>query len=240
MQTANIPAHVKNMPIFDAANIDPTDVVRYSHYRDETPEEFTELGYGDFHRIPSYDTIEETDFYLPELFGGSDYSGDSCNVANYKTLIKIATDEGILCTEVWPVYGGHGTYAVAIRLSCTNDAILSALRSVEDYPVLDDDLMSQIEMDAQDDAWQSWAASDFRSYLSSNLTDDADTDDEYEERETLVDDATDESLRELFDVTADSIGEYWQIETGNSAYIDVQRIAKEISLEDARNYLKAE
>src|SRR4051812_3681972 len=87
------------------------DICRFETWRKETPEELSSLSYGDLHHVTG--EVSDSDYYVPSLLSGSDYSGSSVEVSNCKTFLEqFGKLEG-----VHKVYGGHGTFAVAIRLS---------------------------------------------------------------------------------------------------------------------------
>ena len=174
------------------AGLNPHDsLVHFSSYRDYDPDE--DLSYGDLH--PGEGDIV---FVLPNYLGGSDYSGGSVTVSNHRLFIEEFGElEG-----VHNVYGGYSSYGVAIRADiwvagedkdeCTwhgadpdtarcnvedgpcPHQLREWLGQLEDYPVYDEDDLGQVEMEAQDEGWESWAESDFVREIEKRFPEDID------------------------------------------------------------------
>lgn len=157
-------------------------------------------------------------FIMPHPLSGSDFAGSSYTRANYNSFLSSYGD----LPGIHQVYGGHGTYAIVISLEAYQVALdgddddtyadmLDTLRALEDYPVIDEEEMSRVEQGWQDEAWDDWACNDYLKALSSvwGL--------EFLSVDTGV-------VRLVFEITADSIGEYWESE-GSSCYIRVERVA---------------
>jgi hypothetical protein len=82
-------------------------------------------------------------FIQPELLAGSDYSGGTLQRSNNKAFLDSFGDvEG-----VYEIRGGMGTYGVAVRLDVyeNNKEIKETLDSLEDYPLINEDLFSEME-----------------------------------------------------------------------------------------------
>ena len=82
-------------------------------------------------------------FLQPELLAGSDYSGGALQMSNSKSFLeKFGDVEGVY--EIW---GGMGTYGVAVRLDVYEDnkEIKETLDSLDDYPVIDEEALSELE-----------------------------------------------------------------------------------------------
>lgn len=143
---------------------------------------------------------------------GSDYSGGSIEVANKRAFLE---DYGNRA-GVYETYGGYSSYGVVITRAClaANPDIRETIKSLEDYPLIDEELHSLVEMEAEDEAWESWAASDFERLL------DPDMDKDYPE----------DRIRELFDNAREVANVYWENEQGNNAYIDLERVAKHVPI----------
>jgi len=177
---------------------------------------------------------------VSDLFTFSDYSGGSVERANVRAWRERFSDSA---SRLWwcEMWGGHGTEALgfhpglwrAARLgSDAARAMVEALESLDDYPLLDDEALSEIEMEAQSEAWESWAGGDYRRALASELdaTLSALLGDEAAEllgSEVDLSEAPDTALFSLFLACSDSAGIYWEIETGGGASLDVERLAQE-------------
>jgi hypothetical protein len=194
--------------------------------------------YGDFHSADwpesaasyvsalSDDQFDSGDlyFYVPYA-SGSDYSGSTVEAANYKWFVE---EHG---NEDWTheVYGGYGTYAFAIGLTgllaCdedTFDEICEAIEGLEDYPLIDDQLLHEVESDNTEEAWNSWVSSEFTRELE-RACDDA----------AVFEWPDDSELRSFFEEKADEANCYWYCEGGGSdMYIDVGEIVAKIAFDD--------
>lgn len=186
-------------------------ILRFNKYSNEKPEDLSSLYYGDFDRLEKYESPEPTDFYLPELLSGSDYSGGSVTVSNHRVFLEqFGKVDG-----VYEVYGGYSTYAVAIRLDAINEEMLDIFKALEDYPLIDEDDLSRVELEAEDEAWDSWVEHDFRRDAAEKFPH-VDPDVFYEMPK--------DKLFEVFRTLAERSNTYWQNEEGNSAYIDLKRL----------------
>jgi hypothetical protein len=175
--------------------------------------------------------IEETAelyFYVPYA-SGSDYSGSTCEKANAKCI------EDSYGENEWVhlVYGGYNTYAVAIGvtglLGCdddTFDELCETLEGLADYPVIDEDALSELEMEGADEAWDSWCKGDFTRALDKAFEDEA----EFE----WPDDST---LRAFFEEKREEANEYWFNEGyGPDMYVRVDEVVKGITFDDVSKW----
>jgi hypothetical protein len=106
---------------------------------------------GNYYHIPSNEQLKEDDWYSPKYFNTGDYDGSISNLANRQTLLKECADtEGIL-----EVYGSYGHVTLLIRLDILNknQELQDLIFSLEDYPCLDDELHSELEEEAKQEAW---------------------------------------------------------------------------------------
>lgn len=107
----------------------------------------------------------------------------------------------------------------AIRIGSEAERIYLDLKAqMDDYPILDENHYSQLESDAQDEAWENWARHDFHKELEQALGMDLE----------LSADALDELFRKL----ADSSNTYWEVD-----YIDLERVAQSAELDDVRPFV---
>jgi hypothetical protein len=176
--------------------------------------------------------IEETAelyFYVPYA-SGSDYSGSTCEKANAKCVEESYGEHD----WVHPVYGGHGTYAVAIGITgllsdCdddTFDEFCETLEDLADYPVIDEEALCEYEMEGADEAWESWCKGDFTRALEKEYEDEADFE--------WPDDST---LRAFFEERREDANEYWFNEGyGPDMYVRVDEVVKGITFDDVSKW----
>ena len=177
----------------------------------------------------STDATEEGElyFFLPYA-SGSDYSGSTVEKANCREFLESYGEEGF----VWEAHGGHNTYAVVLGLTglleCpddTFDSILGIVEGLEDYPLIDDEALSTLEMEGADEAWESWVAADFRRDLEKKF--------EGVEFEWPAD----SELRPFFERMAEKVGEYWFNEGyGPDMYIRLDKVVEGIDLDALAPY----
>ncbi len=177
--------------------------------------------YEDFKNIEWPETIdEEIYFYVPHSTG-SDYSGCTVTYANHKYFIDTYED----CDWVHPVYGGYNTYAVAIGVKGLLDSeifeeIIEILEGLEGYPLIDEDLLTEVEADLIEEAWDGWAKDDFVRAL--------------EKKFFFVDFDFPDDLREFFEEKKEV---EWECEGyGPSMWIDVEDIVKEIEFDGVEKW----
>jgi hypothetical protein len=102
--------------------------------------------------------------------------------------------------------------------------------------VMQETVMSALELDRQAEAWESWAAADWRKEVEKQLQALApDEADQYWAEERLDEvESLDTKLEELFYACADQANEYWQEESDGSQWIRCERVATAIDLEDLK------
>ena len=211
------------------------NLVYYEGTYKEGPEalfEQTSISYGDLHQKRPYGGREHADYIelvLVEEATGSDYSGGTYTKANQAVFLAIAEEEGLLGTEVWEVRGGYGTYGIALLADSDNEALIDALRSLADYPVLDDDAQTEFEHEAQEEAWEDWGRNDFLKALQAQHGFDEDVADFLSTEES--ENALVHKLYELFHYAMEESNEYWTEETGGNMYIDMDRVVRGVDVD---------
>jgi hypothetical protein len=178
-----------------------------------------------------------TDYFEPNYMGGSDYSGGSVEVANHKVFMEEFGD----LPGVHEIHGDFDTYGVVIRLDCITSQMIEIFGGLDNYPVIDEEAMSEVEREGEDEAWDSWVRHDYERALTAGLNEDDEyaTDKAHEFREgclcqDCLEEAIDrvEDLRSVFEEVASRINVYWVNETGNSATVAVDRIVAATTLAD--------
>jgi hypothetical protein len=85
-----------------------------------------------------------------------DYSGDSCNRSNQRSLLRDFP------RSVTMITGGFGYSALVVSLRSVNEGLFDALSGLADYPLYDEEDHSALEMECADEAWEQFAKSDLR------------------------------------------------------------------------------
>lgn len=199
-------------------------IVRFDSWRCEANElEPNEaLDYGSLRDLKEYETPQPTDYFMLPYMTGSDYAGDSVTVANHKVFLEMYGK----FPGVHNVYGGHGTYAVVVRLNVIHclkhdgKTLYDVLEGLANYPLIDEDAHSEIELEAEAEAWTSWAADDFKRELQKI----------YPQYDEAIDEFADgDDYQQFFEDAREAANEYWENETGNSMYIRLENIAAKVT-----------
>jgi hypothetical protein len=118
---------------------------------------------------------------------------------------------------------------IALDIRFVTDEMLEAIESLEDYPLLSEDDYSALELDLQEEAWELWAASDWRGLVTTALAQFApeSCDDSEQWAEDAMERVEDEAVRELFHACCETTSNYW-FEDGTDQWIDLARVAEGI------------
>jgi len=217
--------------MLDLKDIEALENVDVFEFRDEVREEGKGIYLGDLKRTSKRDG---ECLLVPDLLMGSRLSGGSLTRSNHDVFLEDFGDQ----PGVFGVYGGHGTYGVAIRLDSLTEEMWEVLRALSDDPVIDEEKMSEMETEAETAAWNDWAASDFRRALADILAtelerrgDDLPGEEGFDDLAAdAVDSFPDEDLSELFRDALQVMGEGWSHEEGGRAWVDVKKMAKAVDI----------
>lgn len=175
---------------------------------------------------PVQGEVQAGDLCIVSVLSGGDYSS-SCAVeySNYLEWQEIFTDT--LSVDWWTVSGGYGSYGIAIRVDTENEEILEMIASLSDYCVINDDRVSEIEMEWQDYSYRDYVARDFIEGIEKEFR-----------IELFIDDPEDNDLVfTLFQSCADRANEYWEVEQHGSAYIRVEKLIGAVEYADLVPFL---
>ena len=227
--------------------IDPHEETRYDRETwQSVPTGFKSTSYGDWVEVADHSEVNPASVYaLPELCSGGDYSGSLVEKSNYQAILDMMPGEYEDGREYISYSGGHGTYALAIRLDSVTDDILETLEGLEDYPIIDENLMSEMELEAQSEAWESWGRSEFKTAFGKALFDAWETSPKSEQADGETDEAYNTRLEETEDFVMSECGEistadidrifyrmadlanvYWENEQGSDCSIDIDEVVK--------------
>jgi hypothetical protein len=125
---------------------------------------------------------------------------------------------------------------VALDVRFVSDEMLETIESLENYGILDEDDHSALELELQDEAWENWAASDWRRLvckaIDAVLPEGATTDGD-EILAALPDE--DSKLAELFRNCCEWTNTYW-FEDGTDQYIRLEDCAEALDLHTIRDF----
>lgn len=119
---------------------------------------------GSYSSISNWEKLEFSDYYRINYLGYSDYSGSTYTKSNHQLFLKEFGE----IDGVKKVYGGYGSNDIYIRLDVlnSNKEIQECLNSLDDYPVIDEDHLSEVEEEAKYEAWENYIRKDFLRALS--------------------------------------------------------------------------
>jgi hypothetical protein len=153
-----------------------------------------------------------------------DYYGAPHTASNARVLLQEFSSP-----ELRECIGGYGARSVAIDPRYLSEELLESLQSLENYPVLNEDDCSALELELQQEAWESWAQRDFSRALEKRLSSVLDNEDLAEE---TMESLSPGSLYALFYALADKGSIYWESQSSPDQWIDCERVAEELSEEE--------
>lgn len=174
------------------------------------PERGDSLYYGDL-KEANPDEYKKNELYImPEFISGGDYANSgTVEISNHRVFLEqFKNTKG-----VHDVYGGYGTFAVAIRADVyeSNKEIKEIIDKLNDYPLIDDEDLSNLEVELSDKAWDSWARDDMLDLIRKS-------------HPSLENYEADDDFDYLFYQASDEAGEYWEAEQGGSMFIRLENI----------------
>jgi hypothetical protein len=126
---------------------------------------------------------------------------------------------------------------ISLDVRYVSEEMLETLDSLEGYPLISEDDHSQLELELQDEAWDSWAAADWQALVLRLLADHApdSIEDPEDWAETALESVTSETLCELFRACCEQSSTYWQEESDGEQWIDLKRAAAALDLADLKD-----
>lgn len=161
--------------------------------------------------------------WLPSYCMGGDYCGSTHHIANARYLLRRFSSP-----ELRECGGGYGSQGVIVDPRYLSEELLELLQSLESYPVLCEEELSSYELELQDETWEHTIRREWQRALESALLELSDNE---EIAETIVESLSEESLFSLFSHCAELSNTYWEAETGTTMWIDVDRVAENLSEE---------
>lgn len=198
-------------------DVDPRDIPAHLHKAEinELPDHNgQDIGYSQ-----GYRSKLEDGWYQVEYATGSDYSGGSVNESNYQVLGEMLEEHHPEDSEpvVWArTSGGHGTYGIVVRYGDLEEDVREAIDALEDYPLMDEEHHSNLELEQQGEAWENWGERDFIGECAKQLG--IDRGDLEEAVEGL-------NWLDVFELAREKANVYWEDQNGEGQWIDMERVA---------------
>lgn len=181
------------------------------------------LSYGAINPANHGPGIGEGPYFAPHYLGGSDYSGSLVEVSNHRVFVAtFKAGQGVWWSDL---HGGYGTFGVLVDPArIPSDLVTEVtewLSGLDDYPLADEDDHSELEMEAQNAAWESWARRDFAIELEA-------------QHDCDLDGVDGEALFGLFIAAQDRANENWENQGGSEVWIDVDAVAAEVTEDEVK------
>lgn len=199
-----------------------------SYYTQDIPADRS-VYWSNLEKIESPDLSNTDNIYIMHDYCQmGDYGGSLVEKAN----TDILTDEyGFI-----KVFGGYGSISCIIQIDALlcmpeeeSDRILEVLEGLSDYPLIDDEELSNQESEQINEAWNDWTEYDFKRVIESKF------DIELDDYEFISNEVT---FRSIFDEMAERVNEYWVNESGYDMWINVDKVADGMTNEDFNQYFK--
>ena len=170
----------------------------FSHFSGKPLSELGFIDWGSLHK-------EDGSIVIVPYTSWGDYYGSTAERSNQAYLEKE-------WDWAYVVRGDYGSRAIAVDLSSITteqqDELDDVIRSLNDYPVLDDDLLSEVEMELEQEDWDSWIEKDIRRELD------------------RIDFDNDDLTQEDMQQAARENNIYWEAESAVGGHIDIDAIVE--------------
>ena len=187
-----------------------------------------EISFGNLNEISLKSTLDNTP--IDEIFLMSNYMqyGDydnSCMIE--RSNVKLFLESFGQLPFIFKVWGGYGSTGIAIALKGLMDPlneekaleIIETLNNLNDYPVIDDEDMSNMEYECFLESLDSFEIRDCNKLLATQYL-------------VNVDDYDEDKLKDVL-IESDRHGNpSWFIESGGICYIDTKELISHVSLSD--------
>jgi hypothetical protein len=168
--------------------------------------------------------------FEPSLCGYSDYADSGLvGKANFKHFEDCYSAPEILTAS----YGWNGE-SIVVDLRFASEDLIESIVALEDYPLADEDLHSELEVQEQEAAWEDTYSGEWFKVLVDRLDLYApDNAEMYWAEEMVEATVSAEVALELFERCREAANEYWVVEDLScGAYINMGRVAAQLTGED--------
>ena len=168
--------------------------------------------------------------FQPDWCGYSDYADTGLiGKANFKHFQDRYSEPEILTAS----YGWNGE-SIVVDLRFASDNLIESIVELEAYPLADENLHSELEMEEQATAWEDTYSREWFKILAGELDRyAADNAEMYWAEELIEATVSAEVAFDLFERCREAANEYWVVEDLSSgAYINMGRIGAQLTGED--------
>ena len=149
-------------------------------------------------------------YFNSPLLSYGDYD-NSCAVERSNVRLFLEEFKDHKDVIVW--HGGYGSTCILIDVLCEDEEIIEVLKSLENYPCINDEDVSMLEMEMEQEDWENWIKRDFLNAIEKHYKADSS-------------EITDEELSNLYYRLKEETNTEYIVESGGNGYIDIDRLIK--------------
>jgi hypothetical protein len=148
-------------------------------------------------------------YYFSPLLSFGDYD-NSCDVerSNYRVFLEMFKDSPYVKT----ISGWYGYSAIAIDIFCDNQEILETLSALENYPAIDDQDVSLVKNEIEEESWESYIKGDLLKAIEDHYS--------LDDIEIIEED----QFFQLYGKLCNDSNTYFEVEAGGIGYINIERL----------------
>ena len=188
---------------------------------------------------PDEDPNEETGWELPYA-AFSDYSGSTCEMANVRSFKEMFKDAiKIECGAYSSQRAWVSKAAIMAMTEETWESLKETIEDLEGYPVIDDSVVSEVEQELEEAAWDDWLKDDFKKELLNRFSEEIEAYLEANPRYGDFDDFGEMLDAHLFELFRATEPEY-QHETGGNVHVSLNHCFRRTAFSDVLDVLSPE
>jgi hypothetical protein len=166
---------------------------------------------------------DKQDWYVAPVFLG--YGADALAKSNFRAAKELLDSEDCEYSEEYFGHWGGNFSILLVEPTETAETVLNdIIARLADYPCLDEDLYSELELADQDAQWNDWGRDDFRKALAKQFA-------SYPMVVAWIEDMPDDTLNALFFEACETAGYYIEGD-GDNIHIPTAKVAAAVALED--------
>lgn len=147
-------------------------------------------------------------YYMPSLLSFGDYD-NSCAVERSNVRVFKKEFEGNKYIRYHT--GSYGWEAIWIDILCDDESIIETLEQLANYPCMDDEDVSRMEMEMEDSDWDNWIKRDLETALQKYFG-------------AWDSDMDNDKLREYYNQLKEETNTYYEVQAGGNGWIDINRL----------------
>lgn len=180
------------------------------YVRNTTPAKGQSISWSDIERFEGTVTDKKAVYVIPKLLSGSDAGPDSLvQRSNFRSFLRDHKRKA----GVHEIYGGYGSYGLAIRLDRYETTFKDIFDQLESFCLYDEEDHSELEHEEQNRAWEEDFRDEVKETLQKNLEGYLGPDIDFE----------DDEIDELFYLASEETATYWE-DDGGRPWIRLDRL----------------